>query len=120
MMIVTCDNECYLERRPASGIWGGLWSFPELSPDDNDDDVIGDWCEKELAASPSAIERWATLRHSFSHYDLDISPVVVRVKLASDRVADSEDSNWYPLDEPPAVGLAAPVEKLMKTLQAAG
>ena len=116
MMIVTCDNECYLERRPASGIWGGLWSFPELSPDGR----IDDWCEKALATSPSAIERWATLRHSFSHYDLDISPVVVRVELASRKVADSEDSNWYPLNKPPAVGLAAPVEKLIKTLQAAG
>ena len=61
-------------------------------------------------------ERWDTLRHSFSHYDLDIAPVVVRIASVSSKVADHDDSTWYrPGDAPPG-GIAAPVMKLIETL----
>jgi A/G-specific adenine glycosylase len=61
-------------------------------------------------------ESWGTLRHSFSHYDLDIAPVVVRIGAVSSKVADSDDSTWYrPGDAPPG-GIAAPVRKLIDTL----
>jgi A/G-specific adenine glycosylase len=115
-MLIACrDSEFYLEQRPPSGIWGGLWSFPEVSSGA----AAEDWCREKLSVSLLSTEQWDTLRHSFSHFDLDIRPVVVRVSNTSSKVADNSAGQWYPLSEIPPVGLAAPVEKLMKSLQAA-
>ena len=109
MVLAVADGAVYLERRPASGIWGGLWSFPEVSD-------VGDWCARRLQADAVVTENWDTLRHSFSHYDLDISPVVVRIGAVSSKVADYDDSTWYrPGDTPPG-GIAAPVMRLIETL----
>jgi len=109
MVLAVADGAVYLERRPASGIWGGLWSFPEVSD-------VGDWCARRLQADAVVTESWDTLRHSFSHYDLDISPVVVRIGAVSSKVADYDDSTWYrPGDTPPG-GIAAPVMRLIETL----
>ncbi len=109
MVLAVADGAVYLERRPAAGIWGGLWSLPEVSD-------VGDWCAERLEAEAVEVESWDTLRHSFSHYDLDIAPVVVRIASASSKVADHDDSTWYrPGDVPPG-GIAAPVMKLIESL----
>jgi A/G-specific adenine glycosylase len=109
MVLAVADGAVYLERRPAAGIWGGLWSLPEVSD-------VGDWCASRLEAEAVDVESWDTLRHSFSHYDLDIAPVVVRIASVSSKVADHDDSTWYrPGDAPPG-GIAAPVMKLIETL----
>jgi len=115
MVLAVSDDSLYLERRPAAGIWGGLWSLPELS-----DDNVGDWCRQNLNASEDSIEPWDSLRHSFSHYDLDIQPVVVRIAATSRKVADGDDAIWHPLDELPPGGIAAPVQTLINTLKTGG
>jgi A/G-specific adenine glycosylase len=116
MILAVSENSVYMERRPASGIWGGLWSFPEL-PDDGDQPRIEDWCER-IAGNASAVpEQWGALRHSFSHYDLDINPVLVRIGEIRGSVADNDDATWYQLDQHPPGGVAAPVRKLIDSLR---
>jgi A/G-specific adenine glycosylase len=110
MVLAVSDDSVYLERRPAAGIWGGLWSLPEV------DDVAA-WCEQVLHAAPAATEQQAVLRHSFSHFDLDIQPVIVRVNVSSRTVADSPDATWHGLDNAPPGGIAAPVQQLLNTLK---
>ena len=110
------DGAVFLEKRPPSGIWGGLWSLPELA----DATQIDDWCSERLSATAESCTDMPTLRHSFSHYDLDIHPVVVRLQAASARVADSAAGRFVPFDESDGVGLAAPVRKLVAALQQSG
>jgi A/G-specific adenine glycosylase len=114
MLIARCGGELFLERRPPSGIWGGLWSFPELSASEQ----VVDWCRTHLASPPQSIEELDMVRHSFSHFELDILPILVRVPVASSTVADDGAGHWYRMDAPSPLGLAAPVQKLMKSLQA--
>jgi A/G-specific adenine glycosylase len=113
MVLVRCDDSIWLERRPASGIWGGLWSFPELG---NHDDV-GDWCESVLNVPPATIESLDVVRHSFTHFDLEILPIAVRVGECSRKVADAEQGAWYDLHDPGKLGLAAPVANLLEELK---
>jgi len=112
MLMARNSERVYLERRPKAGIWGGLWSLPELG-----DRRIEDWCEEKLGGAATATEFWQTLRHSFSHYDLDIQPIVVRVDSPLSKVADSDNTTWYRLDETPPGGIAAPVKKLIDQLK---
>lgn len=113
MVLAVSGDALYLERRPAAGIWGGLWSLPELG----DETPLRGWCEQHVGAAAGAEERWATLRHSFSHYDLDIRPVVVRLAGRVDGVADRDDAVWYRLGDSPPGGFAAPVRKLINALR---
>lgn len=113
MVLAHSDGAVYLERRPAKGIWGGLWSLPEL---DSEKDV-DQWCERELHARPEQLDHWNTMRHSFTHYDLDIRPIAVRLSKQSSTVRESGDSIWYEIGSSPPGGIAAPVSKLIQTLR---
>jgi len=110
MVLAVNNGAVFLERRPPVGIWGGLWSLPEV-------ENIDEWCRRTLDQQPGDTEQHAVLRHSFSHFDLDIQPVVVRVATLSRRVADSPDTTWYRLDDEPPGGMAAPVQRLINSLK---
>jgi A/G-specific adenine glycosylase len=112
MVLAHIDGAVYLQRRPAKGIWGGLWSLPELSSEED----VNQWCERELNARPEELDHWNTMRHSFTHYDLDIQPIAVRLSKQSSTVRDTEDGVWYEIGSPPPGGIAAPVSKLIQTL----
>jgi A/G-specific adenine glycosylase len=112
-MVLACyDGQVYLERRPESGIWGGLWSLPEIAGAS-----VEEWCRERLAREPGEAEEWQALRHSFSHYDLDIRPIVVRIEAPLSKVADFADARWHPLDNDPPGGIAAPVRTLIEQLK---
>jgi len=113
MILVHAEETVYLERRPASGIWGGLWSFPEIDPQAD----ASTWCEEKLNASPVDTQKWQTVRHSFTHYDLDIVPIAVRLQCISGTVADTDDQMWYEFESPQQVGIAAPVTGLLEKLK---
>ena len=112
MIIASSNGQVYLERRPEAGIWGGLWSLPELG-----EESIDDWCDKELGSAVTELLSWEVLRHSFSHYDLDIQPIVVRIESHAGKVAEAGVRTWYRLDDVPPGGLAAPVIKLINQLK---
>jgi len=108
-------GEILLERRPPSGIWGGLWSPPELG---QDEDVHG-WCRAVFADAGAEVEEGDLLRHAFTHFDLEITPLIVR--FATPPVAQCvEDGErvWYNRRAPARLGLAAPVERMLAALAA--
>ncbi len=116
MLLAHFEGAVFLEKRPPSGIWGGLWSLPEVL----DATLIDEWCNQRLSARAQTLTEWPVVRHSFSHYDLDIRPVVVRLQGASARVSDPEAGRFIPFGESAGVGLAAPVRRLVDTLQQSG
>lgn len=111
MVIARHEEHIYLERRPEAGIWGGLWSLPEVEGE------ALDWCREKFAGAAGDEEPWEILRHSFSHYDLDIRPIVVRIAAPLRKVADSDDARWHRLGNDLPGGVAAPVNKLIERLQ---
>ncbi len=106
-------NRVLLQQRPATGVWGGLWSFPELL--DGEDPL--DWCEARLGVGATQVQTWSTLRHTFTHFHLDIAPVAIDLEDVQDRNAKECGALWYDLKRPQSLGLAAPVKKLMDKLQ---
>ena len=112
MVIARHDGHVYLERRPEAGIWGGLWSLPEI-----EGNGVESWCHDRLGTEAGDTDSWDKLRHSFSHYDLDIQPIVVRVDAPLSKVADSGDATWHRLGDELPGGVAAPVNKLLEKLE---
>lgn len=112
MLILQQANpkEVLLYQRPPSGLWGGLWSFPQVA------DLRDTLNETGLALDEASIQTLEPIRHTFSHFHLDITPVKAKVNTPTDCVMEGKPLLWYNIDQPENVGLAAPVKKLLESL----
>ena len=112
-MVILEDSQgrILLERRPPSGIWGGLWSLPELDPALGADE-LPDACGQTYGFNCSDAELISGFRHTFSHYHLHIQPARLSVNTANG-VADSDNQRWLHRDEALTLGLPAPIRSLL-------
>ncbi len=111
LMLRNPAGEILLQQRPAQGIWGGLWSFPEL-PLAEDAQTFA-----QHLGQVAAVESWDSYRHTFSHYHLDITPVLVQMNRLEGRVGEAHQL-WFDPVAPQNLGLAAPVKKLLEKIAA--
>jgi A/G-specific adenine glycosylase len=111
MLVLVRENEILLELRPPSGIWGGLWSLPEA---DSKTDLES-LCKTRYGATLKAAEMLAPVRHGFTHFTLDIQPVLCRVKSIA-TVMTEPGYRWFQREEIAGAGLPAPVKKLLLSL----
>ncbi|MEY3219108.1 MAG: hypothetical protein RIT27_465 [Pseudomonadota bacterium] len=107
LIIQNKQQEILLERRPLKGLWGGLWVFPMC------EESVEKWCEKHCQEKISEKYIWSSLRHSFTHFHLDITPIHVIMDNSS--TFELPNSRWF-LPEKIEVGSAAPVMKLLQQL----
>ncbi len=112
MLMLQQDNpkEVLLYQRPPTGLWGGLWSLPQVS------DLRDTLNETGLELDDNSIQTMEPMRHTFSHFHLDITPVKARVNTPTDSVMEGKALLWYNIEQPENVGLAAPVKKLLQRL----
>lgn len=102
----------WLYKRPPSGIWGGLWSLPELSMEES----IEPWMQQK-GFSLIQSKKLAPLKHVFSHFVLHIHPLHIIVdtdKQATSSIMETSDCGWYLLNNPWPGGIPAPILKLIK------
>lgn len=117
------QGEVLLEKRADTGIWGGLYSLPErpLAKPTGQNEPAAQ-CTNEFNGLPcdlTAAIRLPQVRHSFTHYHLDIFPLLIEAEPNTNEAAGAADSDrwlWYPLNHSLEVGLAAPVKKLLSEL----
>ncbi len=114
MLLLLREGEVLLEKRPPAGLWGGLWCLPEIPPGADP----GDYCRRRLGAKLASAEHLPLLRHGFTHFTLNITPVVCLVATASP-CASEPGQVWLPLEEAAQAAVPAPVRKLLNSLQAA-
>lgn len=114
-MVILEDHQgrILLERRPPSGIWGGLWSLPELDPAYGPEE-LAEACERQFGFGCSHAELGGGFRHTFSHYHLHIQPARLTVT-GTTAVADDDNRRWIFRDEALALGLPAPIRTLLTT-----
>jgi A/G-specific adenine glycosylase len=131
MLIPFYQGSVMMQKRPASGIWGGLWGFVETS-----DELL----EQEIAMLHCASTQRIALdpfRHTFSHFHLEISPILllmteapvqskqasliressVQEPLAQEQALQEESLMWYNIHQQSEVGLAAPTVKILKRIE---
>ena len=115
------DGSVLLERRPPSGIWGGLLSLPELPEGATPEG----WCRDTLGIVAIESARLAPVEHGFTHFDLRLQPVVMTAggsaaaepqgaPTAGAAVFDGNRWLWYNIARPLPGGVAAPIERLLR------
>jgi len=114
-VLLVLENEAgewLLQRRPPAGIWGGLWCFPE-GPSEADEATMNEWCRTELGCNLSEIESGDLQRHTFSHYHYEVTPLHAHAKAVESVVMDDDTRLWYNPASIKALGLAAPVRRVI-------
>ncbi|WP_299451180.1 A/G-specific adenine glycosylase [uncultured Pigmentiphaga sp.] len=115
MLVIEKAGEVLVQRRPAPGIWGGLWSLPEF--DDGDADTA---C-RALGVGPIEIVCLPAFSHAFTHFKLHVVPWHVKagpVRLKDD--AGEPPRIWLPTSDLAGAALPAPVKKLLQGLYRRG
>jgi A/G-specific adenine glycosylase len=116
LLVLAPDGRLLLERRAATGIWGGLWVPPALADTEHHrplPDAAADWCRERLGVDIARLEMLPSRRHSFTHFHLDMESALLRLAEAPTRVADAPDAAWVDPAAPGSLGLPAPIRRLL-------
>jgi A/G-specific adenine glycosylase len=106
-----------LEQRPPTGIWGGLWSLPQIEAGA---DPLA-WCaSRRLGDGARLVARWPVRRHAFSHFHLEMHPVEICLDSEGLDCVEEPGRVWYNPAAPDARGLAAPVRRMLAALAGSG
>jgi len=124
------SDSVLMEKRPPAGIWGGLWCFYEVSNKSDISRLLQSLGLKSTTTE-SSLQELTTFRHTFSHFHLDISPIIIDCvqaeadshshfntpEINTQEVSEPRKQKWYDLHSEASVGLAASTKKLIGLLK---
>ncbi|MCA3129898.1 MAG: A/G-specific adenine glycosylase [Rhodocyclaceae bacterium] len=116
LLILDCCGQVLLEKRPASGIWGGLWSFPELAVDD--DPAAG--ARRRFGLEADSAETLGTVDHGFTHFRLRMHPVRLKVPAQARCSTGEHRLLWLQSAQAAAVAVPAPIRRILLQLDLGG
>ncbi|EKO3924495.1 A/G-specific adenine glycosylase [Vibrio metschnikovii] len=112
-VILYHQGQVWLEQRPQVGIWGGLYCFPQHT----DQQIETTLAHRAVQDNHIQSQRpLIAFRHTFSHYHLDITPILLELTHKPDIIMEGTKGLWYNLQQPEEIGLAAPVKQLLHSL----
>jgi len=112
MLLLRSGNEVMLEKRPPSGIWGGLWSLPEISAKENAEQSV----DLRYGIQAECLPALKTLTHAFTHFRLHIQPQPMQVVHIRPH-AREVGIIWLPLEDAIGAALPTPVRKILLSLK---
>ena len=105
------DSSVLLERRPDSGVWGGLWCLPEFDTES----AARVYARQALRDAQVEPQHLNLIEHTFTHFDLVMTPLLTRCE-GSTGSLDEPQSLWYNPRKPARIGLPAPIKTLLTGL----
>lgn len=111
MLIPYYNGSVLLKKRAATGIWGGLWGFVEA----DEAEVLP--TISELGFTAAQRQDMEPFRHTFSHFHLEISPVLLHLTQSPTPFVGEQGVMWYDIHNGSQVGLAAPTVKILKRIK---
>jgi len=116
LMILNNEGKVLLQQRPPAGIWGGLWSFPQLEMP-APANAVNEWARQQLGIDIRTGDAWPSFDHQFSHYSLKITPLPAKLLGTSDACMEDSGTVWYNPNHASDRGLATPVQRLLNELR---
>jgi A/G-specific adenine glycosylase len=107
-VLLTDGRRLLLERRPPSGLWGGLLVPPEGEPAD---------VAARFGLALGEMSKLPPFKHAFTHFRLTLEPVLCHVD-AKFQVAEP-GLEWVELGRAADAGVPAPIKKLIRQVASA-
>jgi len=101
----TSDGSVWLERRPPTGVWAGLFCLPAFESRDALVSAVSVNVRSRLEDAPAFV-------HVLTHKDLHLHPVRAQLER---REAGGGEGGWFASGEWPGLGLPAPVRRLLES-----
>ncbi len=98
-----------LQRRPPAGVWPSLWSLPEHEEMER----LIELAKATLAHTDTA-QALPAIRHTFSHFHLQIQPWRIEGHTATPHVSEAAEHLWAAPSQLETLGIPAPVRKLIE------
>lgn len=111
MPIIMHAGEIMLEKRPPTGIWGGLWCLPEFERFADVRAVV----EKRYGVKMHSSRALEPIAHGFTHFKLNIFPILVEVEPVIS-VARSPGQLWVTPEDAVNAAVPAPVRRILREL----
>ncbi|MGL5303258.1 MAG: A/G-specific adenine glycosylase [Aeromonas sp.] len=109
MLLIRCGDQLLLEKRPPQGIWGGLYCFPQVASLAEVEGALAN-----LGLAQHGYQALAGFRHTFSHFHLDIQPLLIEIEsMPALQLMEADHRLWYNVCHPAEVGLAAATARLL-------
>jgi A/G-specific adenine glycosylase len=106
-LLLMHGNDILLEKRPGSGIWGGLWCPPQF----DDEDAGRNWFVRN-GMEASQGERLETFTHTFTHFKLHITPL--KIQLAHKPLSAAQPGSvWLDVNEALQAAIPTPVRMIL-------
>jgi A/G-specific adenine glycosylase len=112
MLILQHGDEVLLEKRPPTGIWGGLWSFPETDVKLGFETII----LNQFAMIAETSQPLPALSHAFTHFKLHIQPQPMQVLTVSPNICEPKYV-WLSIDDAIGAAISTPIRKILHSLQ---
>lgn len=109
MLVLQSRQGFLLEKRPSSGIWGGLWCFPLVSSEEEAEQ----WFSR-FSIAPAQLKKLRAKEHQFSHFRLNYQPIVGWQKNPENCVMEASRRVWYKSASQSEYGFPAPVQRLIE------
>ena len=109
-LVLVSGAQVLLERRAPLGLWGGLWTFPELDGAD-----AAAHCRRVLGCEIAGARKLAPLEHGFTHFTLRAHPLLCAVERRSPR-AESAGRMWLDTADAPHAAVPVPVRMVLQRL----
>jgi A/G-specific adenine glycosylase len=113
LLLLVRQGTILLEKRPASGIWGGLWSLPEMPVSNN----FTEYCTRHFGMEVQPLPRMQSFDHTFTHFRLRIHPQPLQVASCSsvtgEKGQERGDTMWIRPDDALRAAIPSPVRKLL-------
>ncbi len=111
MLVLLHAGQVLLEKRATSGIWGGMWSLPEVAPDTD----LATLCAQRYGAEIATSVALPAVAHGFTHFKLEIELQRLGVARVAPRVA-APGVMWLPLEAALGAAIPAPVRRILAQL----
>ncbi len=93
------NQQLLLEKKPPSGIWGGLWSLPEQLEDSSN----------RRKNKTTLIDEF---KHTFTHFHLEIK-VVSPTQIKSTTIAENSAQQWHNIEQLKQLAFPTPIRKFL-------
>ena len=108
MLLLLNNNEVLLEKRPQSGIWGGLWSLPEIA----EHEIAAEVALRRFAFEVESEEPLAVIHHAFTHFKLAITPQPCRL-IKKPLQVNAPNLIWLSIDDAIGAAIPTPVRNIL-------